>query len=147
LSLGALLMAIGRSASERRARALAIGAVLVAAAYLATLAWTGHAAAGQTSGPQVQIESDVVHLLAAGAWLGALPGLVVLLGSAQPLETTARVARRFATLGIVCVCALVVSGLGNACYLVGDVPALIGTDGRLLLAKIALFAARFALAA
>ena len=57
---------------------MAVGAVLVAAAYLASLAWAGHAAAGQASG-LVQLLSDVVHLLAAGAWLGALPGLVFLL--------------------------------------------------------------------
>ncbi len=144
VALGALLMAIGRAASERRRLRMAIGAALVAAAYLATLAWTGHAAAG----PMPEIAFDVVHLLAAGAWLGALPGLVVLLGCAQPLEVTGPLARRFSVLGIVCVGALIVSGIGNTWYLVGDVPALIGTDyGRLLLAKIALFAAMVALAA
>jgi putative copper export protein/mono/diheme cytochrome c family protein len=144
VALGALLLAIGRSASERLRLGVALGAVLVAAAYLATLAWAGHAAAG----PQVHMVSDVVHLLAAGAWLGALPGFVVLLRCAQSLEVTAQVARRFSILGMVCVGALVVSGLGNAWYLVGDVPALIGTDyGRLLLAKVGLFAAMVALAA
>ena len=146
--LAALLLAIGRSAGESRRARIAMGAVLVAAAYLGTLAWAGHAAAGQLSGPYVQIVCDVVHLLAAGAWLGALPGLVFLLGRAQPLDVTAQVARRFSTLGVVSVGALVASGVGNTWYLVGDVPALIGTDyGRLLLAKIALFAAMVGLAA
>src|SRR5450631_2594104 len=59
--LGVLLVAISRSGSERRRSGLAVGAVLVAAAYLATLAWAGHAAAGQVSGPQVRLVSDVAH--------------------------------------------------------------------------------------
>src|SRR5256885_14340842 len=79
LALAALLLSIGRSANETRRLRIAAGAVLVAAAYLASLAWAGHAAAGQASGRYVQIVCDVVHLLAAGAWLGALPGLVFLL--------------------------------------------------------------------
>ena len=148
MALGALLLSIGRSANEQRRLRIAVGAVLVAAAYLATLAWAGHAAAGQGSGRYVQIVSDVVHLLAAGAWLGALPGLVFLLGGAHPLEATAQMVRRFSTLGAVSVGALVLSGLGNGWYLVGSVPALMGTDyGQLLLVKVVLFAAMVALAA
>ncbi len=144
IALAALLLAIGRSTSGRRTLRLAVGALLVAAAYLAALAWTGHAAAG----PPAQFVSDVAHLIAAGAWLGALPGLAVLLGSALPPEVTAQVTRRFSTLGVLSVGTLVVSGVGNAWYLVGDLPALIGTTyGRLLLAKLALFAAMVALAA
>ena len=113
LALGVLLLTIGRSANETRRLRIAIGAVLVAAAYLASLAWAGHAAAGQASGRYVQIVSDVVHLLAAGAWLGALPGLVFLLGGAQPIEATAQMVRRFSTLGALSVSALVLSGLGS----------------------------------
>jgi putative copper resistance protein D len=148
LTLGALLLSIGRSANEKRRLRIAVGAVLAAAAYLASLAWAGHATGGQASGRYVQIVSDVVHLLAAGAWLGALPGLVFLLGGAQPLEAAAQMVRRFSTLGAVSVSALFLSGLGNGWYLVGGVPALIGTDyGQLLLVKLALFAAMVALAA
>jgi putative copper resistance protein D len=48
----------------------------------------------------------------------------------------------------VSVSALVLSGVANAWYLVGDLPALIATEyGRLLLAKLALFGAMLALAA
>ena len=51
-------------------------------------------------------------------------------------------------MGLASVSALALSGLANAWYLVGDVPALFGTDyGRLLLAKLVLFAAMAALAA
>jgi putative copper export protein/mono/diheme cytochrome c family protein len=143
IALAALLWAIGRSADRRRRLRLAAGALLVATAYLATLAWAGHAAAG----PPLQVVSDVAHLIAAGAWLGALPGLVVLLGCAQPLEITAEITRRFSTLGVLSVGTLIVTGLGNSWYLVGDIPGLVGTPyGRLLLVKLALFAAMVALA-
>ena len=148
IALWALLLAIGRSTNGQRASYLAFGAIAVAGAHLGTLAWAGHAAAGQGSDRLIQIVSDVVHLLAAGAWLGALPGLLLLLARTQPHAVAAQAARRFSTLGVVSVSALIVTGLANTWYLVGDVPALIGTDyGRLLMAKVALFLAMLTLAA
>jgi copper resistance protein D len=148
VAFGALLVALGRTASGKSRLRLALGCAVVAAAYLASLAWAGHAAAGQ--GPQglLQLSSDIVHLLAAGGWLGALPGLVFFLGRSQSLDAATQAARRFSTLGVICVGALVLSGLANAWYLVGSVPALVGTEyGRLLLAKVAVFAAMVTLAA
>jgi putative copper resistance protein D len=128
-------------------RRLALTA-LVAAAYLAALAWTGHAAAAEGPWRSAQIVSDVVHLLAAGAWLGALPPLVYLLGRVQPTADAASITKRFSILGIACVSALVLSGIGNSWFLVGSVPALFGTRyGILLLAKLALLAAMLSLAA
>ena len=55
------------------------GDARIAAAYLAALAWSGHAAAGDGFDGDIEIVADVVHLLAAGAWLGALPAFVFLL--------------------------------------------------------------------
>jgi putative copper resistance protein D len=148
LVLAALLLAIRRSADDRRSSRIAMGALLLAAAYLATLAWAGHAGAGQGRDRFIQLASDAVHLFAAGAWLGALPGLVMLLGEARPREVAIRATRRFSMLGLASVSALVLTGFVNAWYLVGDVPALVGTDyGRLLLSKLALFAAMVVLAA
>ena len=89
----------------------------------------------------------VAHLLAAGAWLGALPALVYLLRSIRAVDAVAQATRRYSNLGMASVCVLVASGLANTWYQVGDVPALIGTDyGRLLLAKLGLFAAMLGLA-
>src|SRR5262249_18621739 len=86
--------------------------------------------------------------LAAGAWLGGLAGLAFLLAKRPPPSVAAQAARRFSTLGVTSVSALAVTGLVNAWYLVGDIPALIGTSyGRLLLLKLVLFAAMLALAA
>jgi putative copper export protein/mono/diheme cytochrome c family protein/peroxiredoxin len=153
IGLGALFTAITTTRDDRRRSRLTIGAAVLAGVYLATLAWAGHAAAGPPAERSLHLPSDVVHLLAAGAWLGALPGLAFLLGRAQRMSdvpsanTAADVTRRFSALGVVIVGALLLSGLANTWYLVGDVPALVGTDyGRLLLAKLALFATMIALA-
>src|SRR6059036_607944 len=65
VGLCALLLAMRRSTDDSVRSRWTIGAALVAAAYLATLAWAGHAAAGQGLDRFVQIASDAVHLLAA----------------------------------------------------------------------------------
>jgi len=148
--LGALcvmLYALRKSASNPFRSRITLGLLGTAALYLGTLAWTGHAAAGEGSDGEVETAWDVVHLLASGAWLGALPGLVSVLGGTQAPGVAARVATRFSTLGAIAVTLISASGLANAWYLIGDVPALFGTDyGRLLLAKLALFAAMLILA-
>ncbi len=132
------LVTIRRSTSERLRSHLSVGALVLAAAYVAALAFAGHAAGGQDR--VVQIVFDGLHLLSAGAWIGALPGLVLFLDGTRPLDDAVRVTRRFSTLALGSVGVLVVSGLINAWYLVGDAAALVGTDyGRLLLAKLALF--------
>ncbi len=58
------------------------------------------------------------------------------------------VTRRFSVLGIISVCVLLVTGIVNACFLVGSFAALFGTPyGRMLIVKLAVFAAMLALAA
>ena len=153
IGVGALLAASIMARDDRRGSRLTMGAAVLAGVYLASLAWAGHAAAGPPAERSLHLTSDAVHLLAAGAWLGALPGLAFLLGRAQQMSgvpsacTAADLARRFSALGVVCVGALFLSGLANTWYLVGDVPALIGTDyGRVLLAKLALFVVMITLA-
>jgi len=146
--LGATLWSVSRSPrGPYDRRALLLVSLAIAGTYLASLAWAGHAAAGEETERDIQVTSDVAHLLGAGGWLGALPALAVTLRSA-PTPVAAQAARRFSALGIASVSALLLTGIINAWYLVGDWPALFGTDyGRLLLAKLALFAAMLALAA
>jgi putative copper export protein/mono/diheme cytochrome c family protein/peroxiredoxin len=142
-----LLLALWPRSAGRSSRRLAASTV-VAGAYLAALAWTGHAAAAEGPWRGGEIVSDVLHLLTAGAWLGALPPLVYLLGRAQPIEDAAWATARFSMVAIACVSALIVSGAGNSWFLVGSVPALFGTTyGILLLAKLALLAAMLSFAA
>jgi putative copper export protein/mono/diheme cytochrome c family protein len=149
--LGALMFAT--ATRNRRSLRRDWVAIALAGGYLAPLALVGHAADGHGTEQLLRIATDVVHLLAAGAWLGALPGLTVLFVSALRTSSTyslgiaARAAQRFSPVGIASVGALLLSGLFNAWYLVGDVPALLGTHyGQLLVAKIALFLTMVALA-
>lgn len=144
--LALLLWTLAR-ASDRNRRVLALLAAFAAAAYLATLACAGHAAAGMGSDEPLQIAADVAHLLAAGAWLGALPALVYFLTIESRTASASQATRRFSNLGLACVFALIASGVVNAWYLVGSVPALVGTGyGKLLLVKLGLFATMLVLA-
>ena len=142
-----LLLALSRRTTLLGRRALA-ASTLVAGVYLASLAWTGHAAAAEGPWRDGQIASDVVHLLTAGAWLGALPALVYVLRTAHSIDDAAWAARRFSVLAIACVSVLILTGIGNSWFLVGSIPALFGSRyGTLLLAKLALLAAMLCLAA
>jgi putative copper resistance protein D len=153
VALGTTLVLSCRTANERSATILEACASLVAGAFLATLAWAGHAAADQGGDRLVHLSSDAAHLLAAGAWLGALPPLIFALGLARrggagTLEFAARVTRRFSYLGMASVGTLVLTGVVNSWYTVETLPALFGTGyGRLLLVKLALFGAMVSLAA
>lgn len=133
---------------SRRGAALDTTSALLAAGLLASLAWAGHAAAERGADRLVHLSADAAHLLAAGAWLGALLPLAHVLARSPALEVAERTARRFSVMGIVCVSVLAITGTASAWYTVGSVPALFGTSyGRLLLAKLALFAGMIALAA
>ena len=122
------------------------GAVL-AAISVGAIAWQGHAAAGLGGQAMVHLSADVAHLLAAGFWLGALLPLMLALRGTAETDRQYETAKRFSTLGVVCVAALLPSGIVNAYYLVGSVPALIGTAyGQILLLKLVFVVAMLALA-
>lgn len=149
----------GQVASLRLALAVVLAALLaipgtrslqlVAAALFAVLpAWAGHAGAGLGTAGLVTLAADVVHLLAAAAWLGALPALALFLRAERRSVEMAGVTGRFSRLGIACVAALLASGLVNAWTLLGSPQNLIATDyGRILLLKVGLFLAMVAIAA
>jgi copper resistance protein D len=126
--------------------------VTMAAALAGTLAWAGHAAGGLGSEALVHPAADVMHLVAAAAWVGALPPLLVLLAMTGGDETSVAIARtamlRFSSLGIVSVATLFVTGTINTWYLAGSLPALTETDyGHLLVEKVAVFLGMVTLAA
>jgi putative copper resistance protein D len=92
-------------------------------------------------------------LIAAGLWLGGLIPLVLFLVYLRRFHEEAwSVAAsdatcRFSNLGIVAVATLLVSGIINASFLIGGMPALVDTSyGRLLLLKSTLFAGMVCLA-
>lgn len=127
--------------------------VSLAAALVATLAWSGHAAAGTGVNGTAHLTSDMLHLVAAALWLGGLLPLAITLHatihetdpglSVIAVETVAR----FSILGIISVGTLLATGIVNSWMLVGHMAALIDTDyGRVLCVKIALFLCMVAIA-
>ena len=152
-ALLAVTLAVARPArgSSRRADWLAC---VLAVALAGTLAWAGHAAGTPDALGVVHVASDVLHLVAASAWVGALVPLAIVIGSALVHSDPAAsaVARetvmRFSMLGVVSVGTLVATGVVNSFVIVGSLHALIATGyGRLLLLKLALFLAMLSLAA
>jgi putative copper export protein/mono/diheme cytochrome c family protein len=121
--------------------------------FVAGLAWSGHAAATEGASGWVHRVNDAIHVLAAGAWVGGLLPLALLLSTMRLSADSATMAiaraviMRFSMLGVISVAALLFTGALNTWYLAGTLPALLGTIyGRLLLIKIALFAAMLGLA-
>jgi len=152
LLAGALLL------SHRRARAgihgLRLTGAGLAACLLITLAWSGHAIGTERSTRALHLAADGAHLLAAGLWLGALVPLLYVLGRARSpaLSGWAALAgaatQRFSTLGVFAITTLLVTGVINAWFLVGSLPALVETAyGQLLSTKIALFGVIVSIAA
>ena len=128
---------------------------IVSGAALASLAWTGHGAATAGDLGTRHLAADIVHLLAAGAWLGALAALVALLF--RPLGSTTvdqlrvlhRILHGFSRVGAVIVALVVASGLVNSWILVGPAHLFSMASslyGGLLIAKLGLFGAMLGLA-
>jgi putative copper resistance protein D len=150
-ALGGLFVHVfdGKGPSSRTLQA---GTAVLAAAYAGSVAWTGHAIGGQGVEGVLHPAADVLHLVAAAAWVGGLAPLALLLtmtgGDAAALAVARTATLRFSNLGIAGVAALLVSGLVNSWYLVGSIPALTETDyGRLLMIKLALFLVMVGIAA
>lgn len=130
-------------------RAMA-GAAIVAVAGLGALAWTGHAGAEADVSGSLHLAADVIHLVAAGVWLGSIAGLVLLF---SPLglpdgsgEALVAIASRLSWLAMLCVAALVGTGIADLWFV--SRPALSSLDGiyvGLLVAKLALVAAMLGL--
>lgn len=127
---------------------------VLAAGFAASLAWSGHAAATEGTDGTIHLTSDALHLVAAGAWLGALWPLALLLGGARragdPVSAAIahQATRQFSILGIVSVATILVSGVVNTYEILGTVAFSLGTDyNRLLAMKIGLFIAMVAIAA
>ena len=117
-------------------------------AAVATMLQAGHShAASMSDGPSLPLLSDIVHLLAAGAWLGGLLPLLLLIAAASP-EAGALASRRFSPLGMTCVLLLAITAAFQFWVLIGGLPGLIGTGyGLVALLKMALFAVLIGLAA
>lgn len=121
---------------------------------LASLAWSGHGAMDEGSRRIWHFTSDILHLLAAGAWLGALVVFAMMaqinaLQSQEPVRLLARAVARFETVGALIVVVISVTGVVNYLFIVGPKldDVLLSTYGILLFIKVALFAGMLVLAA
>jgi len=103
---------------------------------LASLALLGHAASGSGMAGSALRLILAVHLLAAGAWVGALPALWVLAGRLAAADLV-KVLRLFSRYGVFLVVVVIASGGLTAWSRTGSLPVLLGTDyGQILLAKL-----------
>ncbi len=119
---------------------------------LASLAWSGHGAMDEGALRFWHFLSDILHLLAAGAWLGAMLALVLIargLVDEARIRSLAFAVRRFEWVGAAIVLTLSITGVVNYLFIIGPRldEVLLGTYGMLLAIKVLLFAAMLVLAA
>ena len=131
-------------AQVKARRVLIVVFWLVSVVLLVSLAWISHAAAATAHA--FGVSGDMLHLCAAGLWIGGLLPLAIFLARSRAsfslAEMVPRVLCRFSTLSLCCVSVLVISGISNSWLLVGSIHGFFTTSyGRLLLFKLTLFAA------
>lgn len=151
---GAAALALGLALALRPGQGLFLACVLLGLVVNVSIAWMGHGVA--TAGPEglLHAGADILHVLAAAVWIGALVMFVSLLrgagrapGADQALH---KALHGFGGVGSGLVAVLIVTGLVNSWFLVGlDHLAGLWTTayGRLLSLKLLMFAAMLALAA
>ena len=105
--------------SARPVKSLWIKTVVVAlaAGFVGTLAWAGHAVGASNVEGIVHPIGDFLHLVAAAAWVGMLIPLALLLAAAANDAASVAIARmatmRFSTCGVASVGTLLVTGSIN----------------------------------
>lgn len=121
---------------------------------LATIAWAGHGAMDDGARGGLHLAADIAHLLAAGAWVGALLAFVILStrareSSPEAADLLGRASNGFACIGTLIVVTFVLTGVVNYLLILGPTTAGLLTTayGGLLLAKLVLFALMLVLAA
>lgn len=152
---GAALVLVLTVLVLRPGRGLWPVALLLGLIVAASFAWTGHGAATEGAGRWVHLTADILHVVAALIWIGAVFAFAVLAtrrieGDAASQAALATALGGFARVGTLCVTALLVTGLINSVFLVSveQVFSLGATPyGRLLAAKLAVFVAMLGLAA
>jgi len=139
--LGLLFIAIGLRAASGRSRTVAIiGAILTILAFT----FTGH-----TSVNPHRFELAVllvIHLLVVAFWFGALWPLY-LTSLREPPRLASQVIDRFSAVAVWLVPGILMAGLALAIVLLPNLTALTQAYGRLLIAKLVVFALLMGLAA
>ena len=152
--LAVAVLAIAAGVILRPGRALWLALSGLGAIALGSLAWGGHGAADEGLHGLIHLPADILHLLAAGVWLGALAALALLLiapsrEDPDATRTLHAALAGFSGIGAAVVAVILATGLVNSWFLVGPnrIPAMLTTAyGQLLLIKIGLFWGMIALA-
>jgi len=146
------LIAVLWTAFVPRRRALWLGTGMLGALACVSIGWMGHGGATDGAGHVPHLAADIVHVLAAALWVGALVafvGLVVARKGPEQLSATALALQRFSPIGIALVATIAATGLVNTWYMIGtDFDGAIHAPyGQLLALKVALFGGMLVLAA
>lgn len=144
----AALVLLRPSQTPRYAAAMGGGSIA-----LATLLWSGHAAATEGALGVAHRISDIAHMIAAALWVGGIAALSLLL--ARPVQSIYNVhisshsLTSFSRIGMVIVTIVALTGLFNSYAVSGRDPTILlqSIYGQFLTAKIALFGAMLLLAA
>jgi copper transport protein len=113
---------------------------LVGLGLAATPGVAGHASTGIQTG--LAIPADMVHVAGMACWLGGLVVLCIAVLPKSDADELRAVLPRYSALALGAIVALIVSGGYQAWRQVGSIDALKNTDyGRLLIAKLVVFAA------
>ena len=155
LRIGLALLALAPALAAAllpRARVMRLLAVLLLAMGTTALSpLSGHAAG--TEAPTRLVGLHMLHLLALGAWLGGLPAWITLAraaahhADATTRDFAARAVQRYSRLALLCMLAIIASGVLLALAFVADQGDLLGTAyGLLLCAKLVLLGCVLAIA-
>ena len=137
-------------------RKLWLSMAVLSGVLVATFAWLGHGIKDDGLAGVVHLTGDLLHLFAAGVWLGALVPLSVLIMQSLRTEhvsdahATYHALESFSAIGASVVAVLLFSGIINSWFLIGwnQMAALVTTTyGLALSLKLILFGAMLLLAA
>ena len=151
-----LMLSVIASLGIGSRRVLGFTQTILGASVTASFAWSGHGAMGSGASGAAHLVADLLHMLAAGLWIGALLPLAVLVLRAirsNALDDSRAVKiglERVSAIGFPMVAVLVFSGLINGGFLIGlsRWRALYTTAyGIALIAKLSLFGVMLGLAA
>jgi putative copper resistance protein D len=116
-----------------------VAALLLAGAALAMQGGISHAGAAGGATEAALLTTEALHVLAAGAWLGGLLPLFVLI-EALPPPAAAAVCERFTPVGLSAVLVIACTAFVQAWQWIGSLARLFGTEyGRIALVKLGLF--------
>jgi putative copper resistance protein D len=121
--------------------------MVLSALFLISIAYSGHSRMQSGALGWAHVFADALHLMAAGAWLGGLLALILLIPRLGREGAAAGVLHQFSGMGYFAVATLIATGLFKSWLLVVKVSALAATPyGWTLDVKLVLFAGMGALA-